>query len=159
VVCLLLLTALAGAGCSDQTAPTSPDTDGGAASGGADAKRTTFISDLRLHSNVVYVDAGVAYVQVNYELTNPGGKTNGLHIEGSLRQGSLDQGTGYAMIGCGEISGTIGHGTCRATTLLQIPAAGLQYGAAQFTLTLSKLVNNAATALDSRTVNVFLIPI
>jgi hypothetical protein len=160
VACLLLLAALAGAGCSDQTAPTSPDTEGGAVSGGAaDAKRTTFISDLRLHSTVVYVDAGVAYVRVNYELTNPGGKTSGLHIEGSLRQGSLDQGTGYAMIGCGEVPGTMGHGTCRATTLLEIPAAGLQYGSAQFTLTLSRLVNNVSTTHDSRTVNVFVIPI
>jgi hypothetical protein len=156
----LLLAALAAAGCSDQTAPTSPDADGGAVSGGAaDAKRAPFISDMQLQSSVVYVDDGVAYVQVSYELTNPGGKTGGLHIDGSLRQGSFSQGTDYAMIGCGDAPGRIGHGTCRASTLLEIPAAGLQYGSAQFTLTLSRVVSNVATALDSRTANVFIIPI
>jgi hypothetical protein len=160
VAWILLLTALAGAGCSDQTAPTSPDTDGGAVSGGAaDAKRTTFISDLRLRSNVVYVDLGATDVPVDFELTNPGGKTSGLHIEGELRQGPLSPGSGYIKIGCGEVPGTIGHGTCRSSTLLHIPAAGLQYGPAQFTLTLSKLVNNVPTTLDSRTVSVFIIPI
>jgi hypothetical protein len=157
---LLLLAALAGAGCSDQTAPTSPDADDAPVSGGAaDAKRTTFISDLQLRTYVVYVHSSRAYVEVNYELTNPGGKTSGLHIEGGLRQGSVNVGSGYAMIGCGLGAGMIGHGTCRSTTLLEIPAAGLQYGPAQFTLTLSKLVNNVATGLDSRTVDVFIIPI
>jgi hypothetical protein len=161
VACLLLLAALAGAGCSDQTAPTLPDADGGAVSGGAaDAKRTTFISDLRLPSNVVYVhSSGGADVAVEYELTNPGGKASGLHIEGHLRQGSVNSTSGYAKIECREVPGMIGHGTCRVRTLLQIPNAGLQYGPAQFTLTLTKLVNNVATSLDSRTVNVEIVPI
>jgi hypothetical protein len=157
---LLLLAALAGAGCSDQTAPTSPDADDAPVSGGAaDAKRTTFISDLQLRNYVVYAHPNGAYVSLEYELTNPGGKTGGLHIEGGLQQGSVSHGSGYAKIECGGAASTIGHGTCRSTALLEIPAAGLQYGPAQFTLTLSKLVNNVATTLDSRTVNVFIIPI
>ena len=158
VACLLLLAALAGAGCSDQTAPTSPDTDGGAVSGGAaDAKRTTFISDLRLRSDTLYVYSFGANPEVTYELTNPGGKTGGLHIQGVLRQGSVNQSSAYAPIYCGEVPGTIWHGTCRWLYGLLIPPAGFQSGPAQFTLRLTKLVNNVATTLDSRTVDVVIV--
>lgn len=155
VACLLLLAALAGAGCSHQTAPTSPDADDAPVSGGAaDAKRTAFISDLRLRSDTVYVYSNGEVVEVNYELTNPGGKTSGLSIQGELRQGLVNQSTNYALIWCGEVPGTIGHGTCRWVYGLLMPPASFQSGPAQFTLRLTKLVNNLVTTLDSRTIDV-----
>ncbi len=152
---LLLLAALAGAACSDQTAPTSPDADDAPVSGGAaDAKRTTFISYLLTNPTVSANSTYGADVSVKYELTNPGGKTGGLHIHGELRQGSVNQGSDYAKIECGEVPGTIGHGTCRSSTLMHISPGSFQNGPAQFTLRLSKLKNNVATTVDSRTVDV-----
>jgi hypothetical protein len=153
VACLLLLAALAGAGCSDQTAPTSPDA-GGDPIGAADAKRTTFISYLLTNPTVYANSSYGADVSVDYELTNPGGKTSGLHIHGELRQGSVSQGTDYTILECGKVPGMIGRGTCRSSTLMHIPPGGFQSGPARFTLTLSKLVNNVATPVDSRTVDV-----
>lgn len=154
VACLLLLAALAGAGCSDQTAPT-PDADNAPVSGGAaDAKRTTFISYLLTNPTVSANSTYGADVSVNHELTNPGGKTSGLHISGELRQGSVSQGTDYTIIECGKVPGTIGHDTCRSSTLMHIPPGSFQNGPAQFTLRLSKLKDNVATTVDSRTVDV-----
>ena len=160
VTCLLLLAALAGAGCSDQTAPTSPDADDVPVSGGAaDAKRTTFISDLRLRSNTLYVGSSGTAVQVAYELTNPGGSTSKLFVRGELRQGAVNQSSNYAIIPCaGEVPGTVRHGTCLVGDYgLLVPTAGLQSGPAQFTLRLSRLVNNVATTLDTRTVDVSIV--
>ncbi len=155
VACLLLLAGLAGAGCSDQTAPTSPDADDAPVGGGAaDAKRTTFISYLLTNPTVSANSTYGADVSVNYELTNPGGKTSGLHISGELRQGSVSQNTGYTIIECGKVPGTIGHDTCRSSTVMHIPPGSFQNGPAQFTLRLSKLGNNVATTVDSRTVDV-----
>lgn len=153
VACLLLLVALAGAGCSDQTAPTSPDA-GGDPIVAADAKRTTFISYLLTNPTVAANSTYGADVSVKYELTNPGGKTSGLRIHGELRQGSVNQVSDYAKIECGEVPGTIGHGTCRSSTLMHIPPGSFQHGPAQFTLRLSKLKNNVETTVDSRTVDV-----
>lgn len=154
---LLLLAALAGAGCSDQTAPTSPDAVDAPVSGSAaDAKRTTFISYLLTNPTVAANSTYGADVSVKYELTNPGGKTSGLHIHGELRQGSVTQSSDYTKIECGEVPGTIGHGTCGASTLMHIPPANFQNGPAQFTLTVSKLKNNVATTVDSRTVDVYI---
>jgi hypothetical protein len=158
VACLLLVAALAGAGCSDQTAPTSPDADDAPVSGGAaDAKRTTFISDLRLGSDTLYVYSFGANPQVTYQLTNPGGKTSGLYIQGVLRQGSVNQSSSYAISYCAGVPGTIWHGTCQALYGLLIPPASFQSGPAQFTLRLVQVVNNVLTTLDSRTVDVVLV--
>src|SRR5688500_16417077 len=154
VACLLLLAALAGAGCSERTAPTSPDADDFPASGAADAKRTAFISDLQLRSDTVYVYSNGQVVEVNYELTNPGGKTSGLYIQGELRQGVISRSSGYANTYCEGVAGTIRHGTCRWLYGLLIPPADFQSGPAQFTLRLTQLVNNVRTTLDSRTLDV-----
>ena len=82
---LLLLAALAGAGCSDQTAPTAPDADEAPVSGGAaDAKRTTFISYLLTNPTVYANSTYGADVSVKYELMNPGGKTSGVILVGFL---------------------------------------------------------------------------
>jgi len=159
VACLLLLAALAGAGCSDQTAPSSPNTGGGAVSGGAaDAKRTPFISDLRLRYTTLYVGSNGIVITPDYELTNPVGKTSGLYIRGELRQGSVNQTSPYALVPCGQqVIGTIRRGTCSGAYGLLIPTTGLQSGPAQFTLRLSQMVNNVATTLDARTVEVYII--
>jgi hypothetical protein len=159
VTCLLLLAALAGAACSDQTGPTSPDTDGGAVSGGAaDARRTPFISDLRLRSTTLYVGSNGIGITPDYELTNPGGKTSGLYIRGELRQGSVNLTSPYALVPCGQqVPGTIRRGTCSGAYGLLIPTTGLLTGPAQFTLRLSQMVNNVATTIDSRTVEVYII--
>ncbi|HEX6669481.1 MAG TPA: hypothetical protein VF061_07990 [Gemmatimonadales bacterium] len=155
---LLLLAALAGAGCSDQTAPTSPDTVDAPVSGGAaDAKRTTFISYLLTNPTVFANSTYGADVSVKYELTNPGGKTSGLHIHGELRQGSVTQSSDYTKIECGEVPGTIGHGACGASTLMHIPPGSFQHGPAQFTLRLSNLKDNGATTVASRTVDVYIV--
>ena len=157
---LLLIAALSGAGCSDQTAPTPPDADDVLVGGGAaDAKRTAFISDLRLPSTTLYVGSSGTAVQVGYELTNPGGKTSELFVRGELRQGAVDQSSNYAIIPCvGQVPGTVRHGTCRVGGYgLLVPTAGLQSGPAQFTLRLSRLVNNVATTLDTRTVDVWIV--
>jgi hypothetical protein len=124
--------------------------------GAADAKRTPFISDLRLRYTTLYPGSNGIVITPDYELTNPGGKTSGLYIRGELRQGSVNQTSPYALVPCGGGLGTIRRGTCSGAYGLLIPTTGLQSGPAQFTLRLSQMVNNVATTIDSRSVDVYI---
>lgn len=161
---LLLIAALAGTGCSDQTGPTAPKTsetvvsrpESNPARSGA-----TFISDLRVHSNAVFmsINGTGGWLDLTAVLTNPGRKATGLYLQGVVRQGTLTATSDQAPIRCGAGEGTMPRGkTCSMTVELTVPQRNFFASEGQFTLKLvQRQLDGSVTVLDTRTVDVVIV--
>jgi len=157
LACALLIAALAGAGCSDQTAPAGAE-DGAAASSPVEARkgpRDPSISYLHVEGNTLFISNSVATIYVDVTLTNPGPKTTGLSVQGLVQQGLNAVTMGSALLRCTESEGTLPHGTCTTTIVLTSPDGGLAAGSALFTLRLLKDGVLGPIASRSVSVNIF----
>jgi hypothetical protein len=137
---VLLIAALAGTGCSDQTAPAGAK-DGAAASSPVETRqrsRTPRVDYLHVHDNTLYVNSGQAYLTADVNLTNWGPKTGGLSLQGLVQQGLNTVTMSSTPIICSDTEGTLPHGACALTVDLSSPDGGLVSGTALFTLRLLK---------------------
>jgi hypothetical protein len=160
---LLLIAALAGTGCSDQTGPTAPKTsetvvsrpESNPARSGA-----TFISDLRVQSNSVYMSTGGGILNLTVVLANPGRKATGLYLQGVVRQGTLTAPTDQAPLRCTAVEGAMPRGTCGMGVQLTVPFRDFTNMLGQFTLKLlQRNPDNTVTMVDSRTVDIVIVRI
>jgi hypothetical protein len=156
---ILLIAALAGAGCGDQTAPAG--SEAGAAAGSPiearKSSRTPIISDLHVHDNTLYVNSnsGEAYLATEVTITNPGGKATGLSLQGVVNQGADSVIMSSAALMCSEVEGTLPHGTCTMAFEPLSSDGGLESGSALFTVRLVKDGVPGWVAFRSTYVDVF----
>jgi hypothetical protein len=160
---LLLLAALAGTGCSDQTGPTVAETSKTVVSRAeANPARSgaTFISDLRVRSDAVFMSLSGGYVELTVVLANPGRKATGLYLQGVVRQGSLTANTDQAPLRCTAVEGAMPRGTCIMAAQLMVPFRDFYASSGQLTLKLlQRNPDNTVTVLDSRTVDIVIVRI
>ena len=136
---VLLIAALAGTACSDQTAPAGAES-GAAVSGPAEVRRsrTPRVDYINVRDNTSYVNSGQAYLTVDVTLTNWGPKTSGLSLQGLVQQGLNTVTMSSTPIICSDTEGTLPHGVCTTTVEPSAPDGGLVSGTAQFTMRLLK---------------------
>lgn len=148
---VLLLAALAGTGCSDQTAPAGAEGDPAVGSP-AEVRRshTPRVDYIHVRDNTLYVNSGQAYLMVDVTLTNWGRKTGGLSLQGLVQQGLNTVTMSSTAIICSDTEGTLPHGVCTLTADLSSPDGGLVSGTALFTLGLLK----DGVQISSQTVSV-----
>lgn len=160
---LLLIAALAGTGCSDQTGPTVPESNEAVVSRAESnpaRSGATFISDLRVQSNAVFMSTSGGYLDLTVVLANPGRKATGLYLQGVVRQWSLTANTSQPPLRCGAVAGTMPRGTCSMTVQLTVPFRDFYASSGQFTLKLlQRNPDNTVSVLDTRTVDVVIVRI
>ena len=150
---LVLLTSLAGAGCSDQTGPAGPDAEAGGDL--ADARvvhRAPRIDYVSVDNNTVYVNGGESYLTAVVTLTNGQGKATGLSLQALVVQGPTTKPMTTPAIHCANDDGTLPHGVCTLTLELSGTDVGLLTGSADFSLRL--LQNGTFISGWQTTVNV-----
>lgn len=150
---LLLLTSLAGAGCSDQTGPAGTDAEAGGDL--ADARivhRAPRIDYVSVDNNTVYVNGGESYLTAVVTLTNGQGKATGLSLQALVVQGATTKPMTTPAIHCANDDGTLPHGVCTLTLELSGTDLSLVTGSADFNLRL--LQNGTFISGWQTTVNV-----
>ena len=119
------------------------------------------ISSLVLNSTTLAIDG--PSVGWTATLSNPGTIQKGVFMQGQIIQGTTVKGAGGATITCGAALGVLPPGTCTFSfTVTAANSAGgtgtLVPGAATFELQLEESDGTTTTVLDTRTVDVTLVP-
>ena len=150
---VLLIAALTGTGCSDQTAPAGAE-DGAAVSRPVEAvkrSRTPRVDYIHVRDNTLYVNSGQAYLTVDVTLTNWGPKTTGLSLQGLVQQDLNTVTMSSTLIHCSDTDGTLPHGVCTLTLEPSSSDGGLVSGTARFTL---RLLKDGVGQISGQTVSV-----
>ena len=159
--CLFAVVALAGAGCSDDTAPTAPAAaHGSVALGVAAAKprpRAPYISSLQLSTIYIPTSPSDEITPFTVTVTNPGSKdVLGISLEGELQPTFNNQpppATSF-VASCPNATGVVPRGDCTMSNWI---ASGpfLWPGPGTFTLRLlQQQPDGTKKVLDSRTIDV-----
>ena len=120
----------------------------------------TFISDVRVQSNAVFMSTSGGYLDANVVLANPGRKATGLYLEGVVRQESLTGTTSQAPLRCTAVEIAMPRGTCIMAAELTVPYRDFTNRLGQFTLKLlQRNPDNTVTMVDSRTVDIVIVRI
>ena len=119
------------------------------------------ISSLTLNSTTLAI--GGPSIGWTATITNPAGTLNGVFMQGEIIQGSTVKGAGGATLTCGAALGVLPPGTCTFsfTVTANNNAGGtgtLIPGPATFQLQLLQSDGTTTTVLDTKTVDVTLVP-